>query len=107
MHGQVLHPLLPGGGVRVEPGAEEDARQFRELHRVRRLLDRLPVRQHLLPRPPGRVRRPLPKRVTEEREPGWFPLLARVASRPGLLSFRYTVGTCLIFGSWHPLETER
>src|SRR5579864_7600193 len=30
-----------------------------------------------------------------EREPGWFPLIGRVASRLGLLSFRYLVWLCL------------
>ena len=40
--GKVLHPLLPGRRLRVERGAEEDAGQLRQLHRVRRLLHRVP-----------------------------------------------------------------
>src|SRR5436190_14399305 len=63
VHGQVLQPLLPGGRLRVERGAAEEPGQLRQLHRVRRVLHRLPLRQHLLPRPPGRLRRPLPARL--------------------------------------------
>src|SRR2546426_1908527 len=63
VHRQVLQPLLPGGGLRMEPGAAEEPGQLRQLHRVRRLLHRLPLRQHLVPRPTGRLRRPLPARL--------------------------------------------
>src|SRR5436309_10694572 len=47
----------------MEPGAAEEPGQLRQLHRVRRLLHRLPLRQHLVPRPTGRLRRPLPARL--------------------------------------------
>src|SRR5260370_8110930 len=43
----------------MERGAGEDPGQLRQLHRVRRLLDRLPVRQHRLSQPPGGLRRPV------------------------------------------------
>src|SRR5260370_36411817 len=43
----------------MERGAGEDPGQLRELHRVRRLLDRLPVRQHRLSQPPGGLWRPV------------------------------------------------
>src|SRR5260370_2691506 len=43
----------------MERGAGEDPGQLRQLHRVRRLLDRVPVRQHRLSQPPGGLRRPV------------------------------------------------
>src|SRR5205807_9892231 len=42
-----------------------------------------------------------------EREPRWFPLIARAASPQALLSFRYTVGTCLSSHSMRRLGDPR
>src|SRR5207247_9585633 len=60
VHGQELQPLLPGRGVRVGRAAAEEPGELRQLHRMRRLLDRLPVRQHHVPLPARGLRGPVP-----------------------------------------------
>src|SRR5580692_6624580 len=47
----------------MERRAAEDAGQLRQLHRVRGLLHRLPLRQHHLPQPAGWLRRPVQVRL--------------------------------------------
>src|SRR5258705_3257205 len=76
----------------MECRAEEDSGQLRELHRMRRLLHRVPLRQHHLPEPPGRLRRPVQARVGIPSAACTLPISAMsydviiVGGRPGGLA---------------------
>src|SRR6266850_6225351 len=58
----------------MERRAEEDSGELRQLHRMRRLLHRVPLRQHHLPEPPGRLRRPVQARVGIPGAAGTLPI---------------------------------
>jgi hypothetical protein len=56
-------PCTTGPRLRLGAGTQEDRRQLRELHRVRRLPNGLPFPEHQVPLASGRVRRPIQVRL--------------------------------------------